>query len=148
MMVKTFLLILTALFTLSVSFADEDNKDKNKAKVSKEKAEFLERYEPTGKILRCVNLTQIRDTDILDDQNIAFIMSHKKAYVNELPRRCPRLEMEDAFGYQLSTSRLCNMDMISVINRNGGGVYNRCGLGKFTEYKKISKTAAKAETSQ
>ena len=82
---------------------------------------------------RCVDLNRIDRTDIIDDSFIVFYMRNKKIYLNVLPRSCPGLKSADTFMYRLSIFRLCDLDVITVLNRMGGGFYPgpTCGLGLF-----------------
>ena len=82
---------------------------------------------------RCVSLTRIDRTHVLDDYNILFYMRGKKVYINKLPRKCPGLFRADSFMYKTSLSQLCNVDIITALDNIGFG-FSRgasCGLGKF-----------------
>jgi hypothetical protein len=64
----------------------------------------------------CVQVQSIARTDILDDQTIIFYMRGKNiAYRNYLPKKCPGLKRSDRFGYQVTSGRLCNIDLITVL---------------------------------
>ena len=93
-------------------------------------ADLVDR-EPTN----CVTVNRIRRTDIINDNNILFYMNGGKIYRNYLPRKCPRLEREDAFTYDVRTNSLCNVDVIYVLERFGGSLRRGpgCGLGMFYE---------------
>jgi hypothetical protein len=81
----------------------------------------------------CIPVNRIRNTDILDDRRIVFYLYGSEMYLNRLPHRCPGLRSADAFSYDVRTSRLCNVDTISVLENFGGRIREgvRCGLGKF-----------------
>ncbi len=78
---------------------------------------------------RCVNLSQIRSTRVLDAQTILFEMGGHKTLANRLPRKCPGLAFEKRFAYKTSLNQLCNTDVITVITNIGAGA--GCGLGYF-----------------
>lgn len=81
----------------------------------------------------CVNIANIRDTRVIDNRTIDFVMSDGKVLRNNLPNTCPGLKINRSFGYATSQSQLCNVDIITVIVQGGGP--NRgasCGLGQFT----------------
>ena len=64
----------------------------------------------------CVVVQSIARTDILDDQTIIFYMRGKNnAYRNYLPKKCPGLKRWDRFSYQVTAGRLCNIDLITVL---------------------------------
>ncbi len=125
------------IFALSLSLipliAMADDKKEGKL------AKALEKYEKTGKVERCVQLTRIYSSRVIDDNNILFIMKGKKAYLNNLPHRCPRLGFEKSFSYNLSINQLCNVDIITVFDSTSRIQGPSCGLGKFIEYKKKPK---------
>ena len=78
----------------------------------------------------CISVSRIDKTDIVDDQTILFFMrGGKQIYRNYLPHRCPNLEVEDRFGYHVSSGRLCRIDLIRVLPRIGFPL--SCQLGQF-----------------
>jgi hypothetical protein len=78
----------------------------------------------------CIIVSRIDKTDIIDDQTVLFFMrGNKQIYRNYLPRKCPGLEVEDRFGYQVHSSRLCKVDMLTVLPRIG--IPTTCRLGEF-----------------
>ena len=82
---------------------------------------------------RCVNVRNIRDTDILDERTILFRMRGGDYFVNYLRHDCPGLAREERFSYRISGGRLCQVDMIRVIEQFGGFIQEgmSCGLGVF-----------------
>lgn len=126
------LIFALCLSLVSVSAMAVDDK---KEKLTK----ALEKYEKTGKIVRCVQVNRISSSRVIDDYNILFIMRGKKTYLNTLPHRCSRLGFERAFSYVVHVNQLCNVDIITVFDATGGIPGPSCGLGKFIEYKKKSK---------
>lgn len=83
--------------------------------------------------LRCVSLSRIDRTDVIDNETIVFYLRGGDIYVNELNRTCPRLEQERRFSYRTSTSQLCSLDLISVIENSAFGIRSgtTCQLGMF-----------------
>jgi hypothetical protein len=81
----------------------------------------------------CITVARIDQTDAIDDQNIIFRMRGKQVYRNTLPHTCPGLQRENRIAYQSSTARLCNVDMITVLEDFGVGFRPgfTCRLGKF-----------------
>lgn len=78
----------------------------------------------------CIMVARIDRTDIIDDQTVLFFMrGRKQIYRNYLPRKCPNLETEDRFGYQVTSGRLCRVDMLTVLPRIGIPI--SCRLGPF-----------------
>ena len=93
-----------------------------------------------GPDVDCVNIRNIRQTKVMDDRTIDFIMNGGKWYRNTLPYSCPQLGFERAFSYKTSISQLCSVDIITVLQQ-GGGIHRgaSCGLGKFTPIEPITK---------
>jgi len=85
---------------------------------------------PAGKPVNCVQITQIRRTEVRDDRTIDFFMRAKGlVYRNTLPNSCPELGFEQRFAYSTSIDRLCSVDIITVIRTGPRGA--SCGLGEF-----------------
>ena len=93
-------------------------------------AELL-KYELTGDVQNCINRIRIRRAQVLDDYTILFHMNDGRIFKNELPFRCFGLGFEKAFGYTLTISLLCDVDLITVISQTG--MNTRCALGEFEE---------------
>ena len=83
--------------------------------------------------VRCIPLNRISNTHVVDDFNILFYMRGDKIYRNVLSHRCPSLRHERRFMYRTSSSRLCDLDMITVLYDHAAGLMPgpSCGLGRF-----------------
>ncbi|MFZ2996587.1 hypothetical protein [Sphingobium sp.] len=94
-----------------------------------------------GEALDCVQIRNIRSTNVRDDSTIDFIMNGNKVYRNTLPNSCPSLGFEKRFSYRTSLSQLCSVDIISVLFNMGTGLQQgaSCGLGKFQPMQKAPK---------
>lgn len=102
-------------------------------------AEKLAQYQPTGKKESCIETYQIRETDVIDNQNIVFHTTGNKYYINHLPNRCSGLKIQDGFSYTLrGLNKLCNVDVITPV-KTGGAIYGPCPLGEFEEVTKAGK---------
>jgi hypothetical protein len=107
---------------------------------SERRAKQLAAYEASGKPVSCIRLTEIRNTNIIDNRTIDFHVGGKKVYRNTLPHSCPSLVSEDRFSYRTSLSQLCSVDIIRVLHNYGGGLQEGagCGLGKFQPMTKVT----------
>lgn len=86
----------------------------------------------TGEPVNCIQLSSINTTRVRDDRTIDFLRGSNRGWRNTLPNTCPGLATQDGFTYDTSLGRLCNVDIINVLERAGGlrrGV--GCGLGRF-----------------
>ncbi len=90
---------------------------------------------PDGKPVSCVQTTNIRSTSVHGDQVIDFHMTNGKVYRNTLPMSCPSLGFEERFLYKTSTSQLCSVDIITVLQSPGLSQGASCGLGQFNPVK-------------
>ncbi len=88
-----------------------------------------------GKPVSCVQLNNIRNTNVHGDSVIDFHMNNGKVYRNTLPMSCPSLGFEERFLYKTSLSQLCNVDIITVLQSPGLSPGASCGLGKFQPVK-------------
>jgi hypothetical protein len=82
---------------------------------------------------RCVQLSRVKSTEILSNHQVLFKMLDGKLYVNSLPYPCPGLRPEVPLLYRTSIDKVCNVDVVTVLEPLGGGFYpsGSCGLGKF-----------------
>ena len=82
---------------------------------------------------RCVNTRRISRTYIADDQTVIFYMRGGNIYRNTLSNKCRALVREKKFSYRTTMSRLCDIDVITVVYTMGSDVREgpSCGLGKF-----------------
>ncbi len=86
---------------------------------------------PAGDPVDCINLP-IGQSVVRNDRTIDFFVG-RKVYRNVLPQSCPSLGFDRAFSYATSISRLCSLDIITVLQQTGGQLSRgaSCGLGKF-----------------
>src|SRR6056297_2999040 len=83
--------------------------------------------------VRCVQLSRVERTRVVDEENIFFYLRNGTVYRNQLPRPCPGLAREERFMYKVPSGRLCDLDTITVLTDFGGGFRQGagCGLGRF-----------------
>lgn len=111
----------------------------NKGPVDWHKSKEVKYYEPTGKEVSCIRTNMIRNQRIIDDYTIMFVMRGNKAYVNQMDMKCPGLSFHEAIKYKTFNGRLCNTDVIEVLDLPMRGYGPTCGLEKFVELKKLSR---------
>ncbi len=89
--------------------------------------------DPTMAFDRCITVSRIANTEVLDDQNILFRMRGRDLYRNFLTRRCPGLGNREAFSYESRNGSLCRGDIIEVLEIGGLGPRSgaSCQLGGF-----------------
>jgi hypothetical protein len=83
----------------------------------------------------CVTLSNIKQTVVVDDSTILFYMrgGSKPTYRTSLPHECPNLAREGRFRYTTPMNRLCDSDLITVLEQFGVGLRDgfTCRLGLF-----------------
>jgi hypothetical protein len=81
----------------------------------------------------CVSTSRIRQAKVIDDQTLMFHMHGGKYYRNTLQYKCPGLKRAKRFSYEIRTSRLCDVDTITVLESFGLGLSRgaTCRLGEF-----------------
>jgi hypothetical protein len=109
--------------------ADQSGASKSSADADAKAADFDRT--PTD----CITISNIRDTAIIDDSTILFYMrgGNKVTYRTALSQACPNLARENRFSYKVPINRLCNSDLITVLEQFGVGLREgfTCRLGLF-----------------
>ncbi len=82
---------------------------------------------------RCISLLDLQRTEVLDDRTILFHMRSGTVYLNHLERECPGLEREKRFMYSPTSTELCAIDGVTVIEKWTFGFTRgfTCSLGRF-----------------
>jgi hypothetical protein len=113
---RLFALLATSALALPVASAIAQDDDE-------------EADEPT----RCISMSSVRSTQVLDDGRVLFLQARGRAFLNRLDRECIGLARSGQFTYQVQSgarhARLCANDSITVIETQGRGL--NCGLGMF-----------------
>ena len=99
------------------------------------------------KAQRCLDLSRIRDTEIIDGKRVLFKTVGKEMYLNELPRACPGLRPNEPYLVRTTIDRLCNLDTITILYHAGFGFTPgaSCGLGMFQPVTQAQVDMVKAE---
>ena len=81
----------------------------------------------------CLPIQSISTTRVIDRQHILFKMRSGPDYMNELPNKCPGPYKSKAIMYKTSLSKVCDLDIVTVLDSIGGGYMPgaSCGLGHF-----------------
>jgi hypothetical protein len=91
--------------------------------------DVIESYESE----RCISVSAIRSTRVVDNERILFYVRGRKVYLNTLRASCPGLAREKRFSYEVRSGQLCNIDRIRVLQDSGFGIQEgrSCALGRF-----------------
>lgn len=81
----------------------------------------------------CIDLMRISRTRVADENTILSYLRGGEIYRNDLPDRCPNLDGDGRFMYRVTLNRLCELDIVTVLEDVGFGFLPgaSCGLGKF-----------------
>ena len=112
-----------ALILPSIAFAEDDTP--TNVAVSCEKI---------GDAERCITTARIKNTRVMSDDAIVFIMRGDRLFLNELPNTCRGLAKGGNFTrptYRSSRNKMCSGD---IFNPYLGGT---CRFGSFQEIKLI-----------
>lgn len=95
-------------------------------------ARLDQRFERTGEFERCLTRLRIDRIRILDERHILFRAGLNRHYLNTLTRPCAALNRNDALVIDTRTPRLCDIDVVRVIDRlNPRFRGPACLLGRF-----------------
>ncbi|MFC3051596.1 hypothetical protein [Kordiimonas pumila] len=117
-------------------YADETPTPPEPTKLDK----ALDGYTRTGEMKRCLSPSRIRQTRVVDDNNIIFEVSGREKYLNTLPHKCSSLGFHEAIAYEVRGGFLCSGDIFRVIDSTpipGPSC-------QFGQYEKLEKTVADA----
>ena len=79
----------------------------------------------------CVPTRRLKNTAVIDDKNILFVMIGDQIYHNELPRQCSGLARAGTFTYGTIAGNVCRQDTIQVLRANSDIPGRTCSLGVF-----------------
>lgn len=117
--------ILLSVCCIAVSTSVALSYESNAERAAKE----LAKYEQTGEFKQCINNNYIKRTKVLDDTRILFEMNNDKFYLNTMDHKCPHLGFNKSFSYKVRVGKVCNNDMINVVEIAELGP--TCVLNKF-----------------
>ena len=82
---------------------------------------------------RCLQLSRLDQTEVLNNHQILFKTKGKHYYLNTLPYPCPGLRRDSTLMFRTSIDLVCDVDVVTVLDHYGWGLQPgaSCGLGKF-----------------
>ena len=127
------LLIGAALIGASATAlaADRDN-SKNEAKLT---AAIADRV--AGKPVDCINLRDIRSSEIIDDTAIVYDTGGGRLFVNRPRIGAESLDNDDILVTKTYGSELCSLDTINLVDRGSQMQRGFVGLGEFVPYTRV-----------
>jgi hypothetical protein len=129
------LLIAAALVgTSAAAIAATPDNSKNEAKLTAALAGRV-----AGKPVDCINLRDIRSSQIIDRTAIVYDTGGGKLYVNRPRMAAESLDSDDILVSKTYGSDLCSLDTINLIDRGSRFSHGFVGLGEFVPYTRAPK---------
>ncbi len=94
----------------------------------------------TGQLESCIMANRIRQSRILNKNQILFEMHGGDTYLNEPPNACTNLRKSYALVYDVTVDKLCNTTIVHLSDPSSP-VSERgpCGIGRFEKLEKAPK---------
>ena len=108
----------------------------------------MAKYERSGETKNCLNPTRLRHSNVLDDYNIIFEVSPKRAYLTTLKRKCHSLGFHRAISYTVRGSQICANDIFRVFDSSSHIPGASCSFGKFEKITKKSRDQIAKENAE
>jgi hypothetical protein len=89
-------------------------------------------FERSGEVRRCVNTRTIESIDPIDETHFLVEMRTGETYLNIVRGNCNDADSPfTVLEYSLSSTQLCQSEIIRVRDRSGGFVRGSCSLGQY-----------------
>ena len=75
----------------------------------------------------CINPTEITRQEVLNDQEIRFVLRNGEVWLNHLPRVCPGLRSQQGFSWEVRGTLVCSTEQMIRVKDEG----TPCMLGEF-----------------
>ena len=93
-----------------------------------------------GEPVRCIDMRSIRSSTIIDKTAIIYEVGNK-LYLNRPADGASSLDSDDVLVTKTSSSQLCDIDIVRLIDRSNHFPTGFVNLGKFVPYSKPAKTS-------
>ena len=91
-----------------------------------------------GKPVDCINLRDIRSSEIIDRTAILYRTNGNKLYVNRPRIGGSSLDSDDILVTKTYSSQLCSLDTVRLLDRSTQFQSGFVGLGEFVPYTKVA----------
>ena len=93
-----------------------------------------------GEPVRCIDMRSIRSSTIIDKTAIIYEVGNK-LYLNRPAGGASSLDSDDVLVTKTSSSQLCDIDIVRLIDRTNHFPTGFVNLGKFVPYSKPAKAS-------
>ncbi|KQN06390.1 hypothetical protein [Sphingomonas sp. Leaf25] len=84
----------------------------------------------------CINLRDIRSSEIVEDTAIVYRMNNGMLYVNR-PEGGGLLDRDDILVTRTLSTRLCSIDIVTLVDRGSQMFSGSVALGEFVPYSRL-----------
>lgn len=91
-----------------------------------------------GTPTHCIPHYESREMEVLDKTAIVYGWGNT-IWVN-VPRNAQDLDDDDVMVTRTSSSQLCDLDIVTTLDRSGGFYNGNISLGEFVPYRRVAKT--------
>lgn len=96
---------------------------------------ITERRDP-GKAVDCINLRDIRSSEIVPNTAIVYRMNNGTLFVNR-PSGGPILDRDDILVTRTIGTQLCRVDIVNLVDRGSRMMNGSIALGDFVPYSRL-----------
>lgn len=121
--------------TSTAAIAATPDNSKNEAKLAAALAGRV-----AGKPVDCINLRDVRSSQIIDRTAIVYDTGGGKLYVNRPRMAAESLDSDDILVTKTIGTDLCSLDTINLIDRGSRFSHGFVGLGEFVPYTRAPKS--------
>ena len=93
----------------------------------------------SDKPVDCINLRNIRSSEIVDDTAIVYRMNNGTLFVNR-PAGGGGLDRDDILVTRTIGTQLCRIDIVNLVDRNSRMFSGSLSLGDFVPYSRLPRT--------
>lgn len=93
-----------------------------------------------GKPVDCINLRDIRSSEIVPDVGIVYRMNNGTLMVNR-PEGAPILDRDDILVTRTIGTQLCRIDIVNLVDRNARMPSGSLALNDFVPYSRLPRRA-------
>lgn len=102
------------------------------AKTNDRAASRLDQFDRTGEKTSCLSIPSITRVDPINDTTFLFEVGVNRWYLNETSGTCADAGSSfTRIQYETSQASLCRLQIIKIIDNNGGFLHGTCSLGDF-----------------
>lgn len=133
MMMRTTMLAMAAILATTGPAMAEDHAAAGEAKLAR-----ITEGRAAGKPVGCINMRDIRSSEIVEDTAIVYRMNNGMLFVNR-PNGGGLLDRDDILVTRTYGTRLCRIDIVNLIDRGSRMPSGSLALGDFVPYSRLQR---------